>query len=87
MTFNPDSIYRSKGLLNFPGMNEKIIFQGVYATFDFDKGRSWGDEVRLNKLVFIGKNLNEESLRKGFMNCIMNEKEHQKFLNEVNKLK
>ncbi len=35
-------------------------------------GKAWGpDEKRINKLVFIGRNLDETALRKGFKGCLV----------------
>jgi hypothetical protein len=39
-----------------------MIFDGTF-------GRPWGDEARTNRLVFIGRRLDEESLRSGFQAC------------------
>ena len=76
MIQNPE-IYRSKGVLNLIGLDEKVIFQGVYLRFDFHRGRLWKGE-RKNRLVIIGKNLNPEVIRNGFQKCFMNEEEIKK---------
>lgn len=35
-------------------------------------GSTWGpDEKRVNKLVFIGRNLDANALRKGFKGCLL----------------
>jgi hypothetical protein len=49
-----------------------VSFQGVHSTLDGCPGRTWGpDEKRINKLVFIGRNLDETALRKGFKGCLV----------------
>ncbi|KAL0327738.1 UNVERIFIED_CONTAM: P-loop guanosine triphosphatase YjiA [Sesamum angustifolium] len=44
----------------------------VHSIFDGCPGKEWGpDEKRINKLVFIGRNLDETALRKGFKGCLV----------------
>lgn len=39
--------------------------------FDGSPGTPWGaDEARVNKIVFIGKNLKREELQEGMKSCI-----------------
>ncbi|XP_058115699.1 uncharacterized protein LOC131258401 [Magnolia sinica] len=67
-----DDIYRMKGLLSVEGMNERFVFQGVHDIFQGSPDRLWQpDEQRVNKIVFIGKNLDSESLEKGFKACLL----------------
>ncbi|KAJ4718522.1 COBW domain-containing protein 1-like [Melia azedarach] len=67
-----EDIYRMKGLLSVEGMNERFVFQGVHDIFQGSPDRLWGpDEPRVNKIVFIGKNLNGEELEKGFKACLL----------------
>jgi G3E family GTPase len=48
--------------------------QGVHSLFEGLPDRPWGaNEKKLSKIVFIGRNLNEESLRNGFKNCLFDE--------------
>jgi len=66
-----DDIYRMKGLLSVDGFNERYVFQGVHDLFHGSPDRVWGpDEKRTNKIIFIGKNLDEEALQKGFRECL-----------------
>ncbi|KAI9128254.1 hypothetical protein K1719_001247 [Acacia pycnantha] len=67
-----EDIYRMKGLLSVQGMDERFVFQGVHDIFQGSPDRLWGaDEARVNKIVFIGKNLNAEELEKGFKACLL----------------
>ncbi|XP_010244897.1 PREDICTED: COBW domain-containing protein 1-like isoform X1 [Nelumbo nucifera] len=67
-----DDIYRMKGLLSVQGMNERFVFQGVHDIFQGSPDRLWApDEPRINKIVFIGKNLDGEALEKGFKACLL----------------
>lgn len=49
-----------------------LKFQGVHSMLDGCPGKTWSpDEQRINKLVFIGRNLDETALRKGFKGCLV----------------
>lgn len=63
-------IIRAKGILNVKGSDERRIFQSVYMAFDIITGKPWKEEVRSNQIVFIGKDLEKESLEKGLANCM-----------------
>jgi len=65
----PD-IFRMKGILNFRRMNDRYIFQGVHMLFDGRPDRPWGESPRRNSLVFIGRNLDRETLNTGFEACL-----------------
>ena len=67
------NILRSKGILAFKDEPKRFVFQGVHMILDGDLQREWrADEKRSCKIVFIGRNLNEENLRSGFMACAVN---------------
>lgn len=66
-------IFRSKGCLCIKGQEStKFVFQGVHETVCFGPSTTgWApDEVPVNQIVFIGKNLDRESLTEGFRSCI-----------------
>jgi G3E family GTPase len=64
-------ILRSKGILNFKDDPERFVFQGVHMILDGDHQRPWKDgEKRDSRLVFIGRELPEEKIRKGFESCV-----------------
>ncbi|KAA8525106.1 hypothetical protein F0562_007030 [Nyssa sinensis] len=64
---NGEDLYRMKGVLSVKDSDERYVFQGVHSTLDGCPGKTWGpDEKRINKLVFIGRNLDETLLRKCF---------------------
>jgi G3E family GTPase len=64
-------ILRCKGILSFKDDPERFVFQGVHMILDGDHQRKWGaDELRNSRLVFIGRKLPEEKIRKGFGSCI-----------------
>jgi G3E family GTPase len=65
------SILRSKGILAFKDDPERFVFQGVHMILDGDHQRPWGeDEKRESRIVFIGRNLDEDKIRKGFESCL-----------------
>merc|ERR1719310_826470 len=69
-------LYRTKGLLSFHGQGDtKFVFQGVHEQINFGPAQKpWGkDEERINRFVFIGKNLNRAELMKGLMECLYKE--------------
>ena len=64
------SIFRSKGILSIAGQERRYIFQGVHMVMDSDWGREWQPrETRGSKLVFIGRELDESELARGFRAC------------------
>lgn len=74
-------IYRSKGLLSFHGQGDtKFVFQGVHEQINFGPAQKPWDatEERVNKFVFIGKNLDREELTKGLMECMYKEEDDDK---------
>jgi G3E family GTPase len=62
-------IFRMKGILHVAGRDAQLVFQGVHMIFDGSFGRPWGDEPRTNRLVFIGRRLDPDELRAGFVAC------------------
>jgi G3E family GTPase len=67
----PD-ILRMKGILNLQGDGDQFVFHGVHSMFEGRPGRPWNaDEERLNRLVFIGKGLDQDKLLKGFRKCLV----------------
>jgi G3E family GTPase len=69
-SLGPD-ILRMKGILNLQGDSHQFVFHGVHAIFEGRPGRPWNpDEQRLNRLVFIGKNLDSQALSEGFSECL-----------------
>jgi G3E family GTPase len=64
-------IFRMKGVLNLKGDEQRFVFQGVHMMFDGQPDRRWNPgEERVNKLVFIGRNLNRQELTDGLKGCL-----------------
>ena len=64
-------IFRMKGFLSLKGEPRRYVFQGVHMLFDGQEDKPWGDSPRLNQLVFIGRNLDEEGINSGFDACLV----------------
>jgi G3E family GTPase len=65
------NILRSKGILSFKNDDDRFVFQGVHMILDGDHQRPWKKgERRDSRIVFIGRNLPEETIRQGFESCI-----------------
>ena len=64
-------IFRMKGFISIAGESRRFVFQGVHMLFDGQPDRPWGDSTRRNQLVFIGRNLEEQSMRRGFDACLI----------------
>jgi G3E family GTPase len=63
-------IFRSKGILNVSGSNRRFVFQGVHMQMNHSWGNPWrGRDTRDSRIVFIGRDLDADALREGFLNC------------------
>lgn len=67
---NGPDIYRMKGVVAIEGQDYRFVFQGVHMIFGSQKGSEWGDETPFNRLVFIGKNLDEELIHSSLKKCL-----------------
>jgi hypothetical protein len=64
------NMYRYKGVMAVKGMDNKFVFQGVGMLFTGSFLGKWKrSEKRESRFIFIGKNLDHEFLREGFMAC------------------
>ena len=70
-------IFRSKGIIAIKGSDDRYVFQGVHMLMGMassveGKFEGWKEgQERLNRFIFIGKNLNREELEAGFKACIV----------------
>ncbi len=64
-------IFRMKGFISLAGESRRFVFQGVHMLFDGQPDQPWGDALRRNQLVFIGRNLDEQGMRQGFEACLV----------------
>ena len=69
-TQGPD-ILRAKGICDVKGEERRLVFQAVHMILEGDFQRDWkAGERRYSRMVFIGRNLDEDALRKGFEACV-----------------
>jgi G3E family GTPase len=65
------NIFRMKGILNIANNDRRFVFQGVHMIFDGRLDRPWkATETRKNELVFIGRDLDDSSLKAAFLACL-----------------
>jgi G3E family GTPase len=65
-------IFRMKGIINVAKSDNRFVFQGVHMLFDGQPDRAWkADEIRCNKMIFIGRNLDREELNSKFRACLV----------------
>jgi G3E family GTPase len=63
-------LLRAKGIVAFADSDERFVFQAVHMTVDTGFAQTWGEGVaRDSRLVFIGRGLDEESLRSDLEAC------------------
>ncbi len=64
------SILRCKGIVALKDDSKRFVFQGVHMMLDGEPQREWkADETRESKVVFIGRDLDENLIRRGFLAC------------------
>ena len=65
-------IFRMKGIINVANSDNRFVFQGVHMLFEGQPDRAWkADEIRCNKMIFIGRNLDREELNSRFRACLV----------------
>ncbi|KMZ58451.1 Cobalamin synthesis protein/P47K family protein [Zostera marina] len=66
-----DDLYRVKGILSVNDPAGRFVFQGIHSFLEGGPGKPWGPgEKKMSKIVFIGRDLDEDVLRKGFKGCL-----------------
>lgn len=67
-----DNLYRMKGIMAVKDEDRRFVFQGVHSLTEFRAAQPWNaNEARASKVVFIGRDLNTEALRKRFQECVV----------------
>ena len=61
-------VFRAKGVLSIEGSKERYLFQSIYMMFEGRFDKPWGLDSPLNKMVFIGQNLNSQRLEESLKN-------------------
>uniref|UniRef100_A0A673G872 COBW domain containing n=1 Tax=Sinocyclocheilus rhinocerous TaxID=307959 RepID=A0A673G872_9TELE len=67
-------VIRLKGIFSIQQKQKKVMLQGVHELYELDETpESWTDhEPRINRLVFIGRNLDGDILKKEFISAMSN---------------
>jgi G3E family GTPase len=66
----PD-LFRMKGIIQLQGEERRYVFQSVHMLLDGDFDRAWQPaERRRTEFVIIGRDLDGEALRAGFLACV-----------------
>lgn len=68
------TVYRIKAILAVKGHPFKHVFHAVMDVSDEDDAGPWAeDEKKINKIVFIGKSLNQKLFRERFEQLFVSE--------------
>ena len=63
-------ILRSKGILDFDGLDERYVFQGVHMLMDGSPMGDWPkDKPKSSRVVFIGRDIENMGSKEGFEAC------------------
>ncbi len=62
-------ILRTKGVMSIKNDDRKLILQAVNMMMEGEFSGNWNSDPRQSKLVFIGRRLNLDELRTGFLSC------------------
>lgn len=66
-----DDLFRLKGIVAFGGDGRRHVLQAVHRIVDLRPADAWRtDEARIGKLVFIGRNLDADTLKSGLDWCL-----------------
>ncbi|HBC56869.1 MAG TPA: cobalamin biosynthesis protein CobW [Gammaproteobacteria bacterium] len=65
-----ENIFRMKGVVGVEGEATRFVFQGVHMMFGAQPGKPWGDELPMNRIVFIGRDLSEDYIQESLRKCL-----------------
>lgn len=66
-----DDLFRLKGIVAFAGDGRRHVLQAVHRIVELKPADAWrADEARISKLVFIGRNLDPDTLKSGLDWCL-----------------
>jgi len=67
-----EDMYRTKGIFNAQGFNERVIFQSVRMLTTMVPERLWKPgEDKITEYVMIGKDLDRDEFAEGFASCVV----------------
>ncbi|XP_040051790.2 zinc-regulated GTPase metalloprotein activator 1 [Gasterosteus aculeatus] len=68
----PMTVIRLKGIVSFAGKAHQVMLQGVHELYDLNETpQLWEENPRINRLVFIGRNLDKNILQEQFISTVV----------------
>uniref|UniRef100_A0A1A7YHS7 COBW domain containing n=1 Tax=Iconisemion striatum TaxID=60296 RepID=A0A1A7YHS7_9TELE len=68
----PMTVIRLKGVVSFVGKAHQVMVQGVHELYEFNETpQLWEENPHINRLVFIGRNLDKDILQDGFVSTVV----------------
>jgi len=64
-------IIRLKGLVAIASESKRFTVQGVYETYEMKSTTEWGKEQPYNRIICIGKNIDQEAIQKSFDKIVL----------------
>uniref|UniRef100_A0A8C7MF56 CobW C-terminal domain-containing protein n=1 Tax=Oncorhynchus kisutch TaxID=8019 RepID=A0A8C7MF56_ONCKI len=69
---DPYATKLSQGIVSIAGKAHQVTLQGVHELYELDESpQVWGEEPRVNHLVFIRRNLDKEILQEQFISTVL----------------
>ncbi|XP_030593622.1 zinc-regulated GTPase metalloprotein activator 1 isoform X1 [Archocentrus centrarchus] len=66
------SVIRLKGIVSFAGKAHQVMLQGVHELYELNEMQQlWEENLRINRLVFIGRNLDKDILQEKFISTVL----------------
>ncbi|KAF7659718.1 hypothetical protein LDENG_00293870 [Lucifuga dentata] len=66
------NVIRLKGIVSFVDKAHQVMLQGVHELYELNETpQLWEEDLRINRLVFIGRNLDKEVLQEEFTCRVM----------------
>uniref|UniRef100_A0A1A8P1R6 COBW domain containing n=1 Tax=Nothobranchius rachovii TaxID=451742 RepID=A0A1A8P1R6_9TELE len=68
----PMTVIRLKGVVSFVGKAHQVMVQGVHELYEFNETpQLWEENLHVNRLVFIGRNLDKDVLQDLFVSTVV----------------
>ncbi|RVE68064.1 hypothetical protein OJAV_G00088200 [Oryzias javanicus] len=72
----PMTVIRLKGIVSFAGKDRQMMLQGVNELYELNETpQLWEENQRINRLIFIGRNLDKDILEKHFIATVIQNSE------------
>jgi len=65
-----DDIFRTKGIVSVANDDRFFVLQAVHKLVDFRPDHAWGEDTPKSKFVFIGRNLDRDSIDRNLRACL-----------------